>query len=78
MVGSITETTVLKYLLKNPMTNSDQLVEVIMGKPLPVVDEELPFRNLSKYLNKEIQAVMAKDKIGNLHILTQYDVIQAV
>jgi cystathionine beta-synthase len=49
-----------------------------MSKPFPVVDEELPFRQLSKYLNKEIHAVVAKDRAGRLHVLTQYDVIQAV
>ena len=78
VVGSITETTVLKYLLENPMVNSEQPVKTIMGQPFPEVDEELPFRQLGKYLNKEIQAVMAKDRAGTLHVLTQYDVIQAV
>ncbi|HFA50968.1 MAG TPA: pyridoxal-phosphate dependent enzyme [Bacteroidetes bacterium] len=78
VVGSITETVVLKYLLENPLVNSDKPVKSIMGKPFPEVDEELPFRQLGKYLNKEIQAVMAKDRAGNLHVLTQYDVIQAV
>ena len=33
---------------------------------------------IEKYLNKEIQAVLAKDRAGNMHVLTQYDVIQAV
>ncbi|MEO1262520.1 MAG: pyridoxal-phosphate dependent enzyme [Bacteroidota bacterium] len=78
VVGSITETTVLKYLLDNPMVNSEQPVKNIMGQPFPEVNEELPFRQLGKYLNKEIQAVMAKDRAGTLHVLTQYDVIQAV
>jgi cystathionine beta-synthase len=78
MVGSVTETEVLKYLLENPLQNSEKPVESVMGKPFPVVDEELPFRQLSKYLNKEIHAVVAKDRAGRLHVLTQYDVIQAV
>ncbi len=78
VVGSITETVVLKFLLENPLTHSDRPVESIMGNPFPVVDEELPFRQLGKYLNKEIHAVLAKDRAGNMHVLTQYDVIQAV
>ena len=78
IVGSITETAVLKFLLENPMTNSEKAIEHIMGNPFPIVDEELPFRQLGKYLNKEIQAVMAKDRAGSLHVLTQYDVIRAV
>ena len=78
IVGSITETVVLKYLLENPLVNSDKPVESVMGKPFPEVDEELPFRQLGKYLNKEIHAVVAKDRAGSMHVLTQYDVIQAV
>ena len=78
IVGSITETVVLKYLLENPLVNSDKPVESIMGKPFPEVDEELPFRQLGKYLNKDIHAVVAKDRAGSMHVLTQYDVIQAV
>lgn len=78
IVGSINETDILKFLLDNPMQNSEKTVENIMGKPFPVVEESLAFRQLSKYLNKENHAVIARDRAGNLHILTQYDVIQAV
>ncbi len=78
MVGSITETEVLKFLLENPLHHSEKTVKSVMGKPFPVVEEDLPFRQLGKYLNKEIQAVVAKDKAGMMHVLTQYDVIRAV
>ncbi len=78
IVGSITETVVLKYLLENPLGNSEKPVESVMGKPFPEVDEDLPFRQLGKYLNKGIPAVVAKDRAGSLHVLTKYDVIQAV
>ncbi|MEZ4962919.1 MAG: pyridoxal-phosphate dependent enzyme [Saprospiraceae bacterium] len=78
MLGSVTETEVLKYLLENPLQNSEKEIKTVMSKPFPMVDEELPFRQLSKYLNKEIHAVVAKDRTGMLHVLTQYDVIQAV
>ncbi|HHM21954.1 MAG TPA: pyridoxal-phosphate dependent enzyme [Bacteroidetes bacterium] len=78
IVGSVTETDVLKYLLESPMTNADKPVSCIMGQPLPEVDEEMPFRQLGKYLSKDIHAVVAKDKAGTFHVLTQYDVIQAV
>ena len=78
VVGSITETVVLKFLLENPLLHAEKPVKSIMSQPFPEVDEELPFRQLGKYLNKEIQAVVAKDRAGRLHVLTQYDVIQAV
>ncbi|GJM31983.1 MAG: cystathionine beta-synthase [Saprospiraceae bacterium] len=76
IVGSITESAVLSFLLENPMLHTEQKVESIMGDPFPVVSEELSFSQLSKYISKKIPAVMAKDKAGELHILTKYDIIQ--
>lgn len=78
IVGSITESTVLSYLLENPINNTEKKVETIMSEPFPMVDEELPFSQLSKYISKKIPAVMAKDKAGAMHIITKYDIIQAV
>ncbi|MBK8705637.1 MAG: pyridoxal-phosphate dependent enzyme [Saprospiraceae bacterium] len=77
-VGAVTENTVLTYLLENPMQNTEKTVESVMGDPFPVVSEDLPFNQLSKYISKTIPAVLAKDKAGGIHILTQYDIIQAV
>ncbi|HMQ49073.1 MAG TPA: pyridoxal-phosphate dependent enzyme [Saprospiraceae bacterium] len=78
MVGSITETAVLSYLLESPLSNADKTVATIMGAPFPVVNTDLPFSQLSKYISRDIPAVMAKDKAGMMQILTQYDIIQAV
>ncbi len=78
IAGSITESAVLSYLLENPMQNTEQSVDAIMGEPFPIVSEDLPFSQLSKYISKKIPAVMARDKAGELHILTKYDIIQAV
>ena len=78
IIGSITETSVLNYLLENPMNNSESQVEAIMEKAFPMVEVDLPCKQLSKYFSKKTPAVIAKDKAGVLHILTQYDIIQAV
>ncbi|MCB9303386.1 MAG: pyridoxal-phosphate dependent enzyme [Lewinellaceae bacterium] len=78
MVGSITETAVLSFLLENPLDHSEKKVSDIMGSPFPVVSIDLPFSQLSKYVDRTIPAVMAQDKSGALHILTKYDIIQAV
>lgn len=76
IVGSVTESQVLSSLLENPLNNSDKAVESIMGDAFPMVDEDLPFKKLSQYVNKEIPAIIAKDKTGTMHILTQYDIIR--
>ncbi|MEL6863292.1 MAG: pyridoxal-phosphate dependent enzyme [Bacteroidota bacterium] len=78
MVGSITESTVLKHLLDNPGANNDKEVAAIMNAAFPVVEEDLSCKQLARYISKEVPAVIAKDKAGALHILTQYDIIQAV
>jgi cystathionine beta-synthase len=78
MAGSVTEAEVLKFLLDNPLQNSEKPVGSVMGNPFPVVDEDLPFRQLNKYLSKTVHAVLAKDRAGQWHIITQYDVVQAV
>lgn len=78
IVGSLTESTVLKHILDNPLDNSEKLVESIMGKPFPLVTEEIGLSQLSKYFSKEIPAVIAKDRAGAMHIITKYDIIRAV
>ena len=78
IVGSITESSVLTYLLENPMQNTEKAVKEIMGESFPMVNEDTSCRQLARFINKKIPAVIAKDKAGTLHILTQYDIIQAV
>jgi cystathionine beta-synthase len=78
MVGSITENAVLTYLLENPIKHTEHKIETIMDAPFPIVQEDLPLRQLNRYISKKIPAVMARDKAGAMHILTKYDIIQAV
>ncbi|MBL7814238.1 MAG: pyridoxal-phosphate dependent enzyme [Saprospiraceae bacterium] len=78
MVGSIAENAVLTYLLENPIRHAEHKIEDIMDAPFPIVNEDLPVKQLNRYISKKIPAVMAKDKAGSMHILTKYDIIQAV
>lgn len=78
MVGSITENAVLAYLLDNPLKNGDSRVSAIMESPFPLVEDSLPVGQLRKFLSKNISAVVAREKSGQLHIITQWDIIQAM
>lgn len=78
VVGSITETQVLHFLLENPLQNSEKTVRDVMGKAFPVVNDDLPISQLNRYISKEIPAVIATDRSGVLHIVTQYDLIQSL
>ena len=77
IVGSITESAVLTYLLEHPGDDTAN-VSSIMGEAFPSVDPELPYRELNRYISKKIPAVLVKEKSGVMHIVTHYDIIQAV
>ena len=76
MVGSISETAVLTYLLEHPGNHAKSKVKDLMSPPFPIVQEDLPCKILNRYISKKNPAVLAKDKAGNLHILTNYDLIK--
>jgi cystathionine beta-synthase len=78
IVGSLTETSVLHFLLENPLRNSEARVAEVMGKPFPVVEDELAISQLNKYISKEIPAVLVRDRSGSNHVLTNYDLIQSL
>ncbi len=78
IVGSITENAVLSYMLENPLNNTEKSIESIMDKPFPLVNFDLPYRQLSHYISRKVPAVLTRDQTGVLHILTQFDIIKAV
>ncbi|MBU6341394.1 MAG: CBS domain-containing protein, partial [Bacteroidetes bacterium] len=78
MVGSITETQVLHILLENPLQNAEKQLGTVMGEAFPTVKDSTPISHLNRYINKEIPAVIAIDRSGGMHVVTQYDLIQAI
>jgi cystathionine beta-synthase len=76
IVGSVTENAILTYILENPLNHAEKAVSEIMDPPFPQVEEDMALSKLNKYITKKIPAVMARDKAGNLHILTKYDILQ--
>ncbi|MFN4255924.1 MAG: pyridoxal-phosphate dependent enzyme [Saprospiraceae bacterium] len=78
IVGSITETQVLHFLLENPLHNSEKPLRDIMGEPLPTVKDDMPISQLNRFISKETPAVIARDRSGGMHVVTQFDLIQAI
>ncbi len=78
MVGSITQSQVLEFLLSNPLQNSDIQVDKIMTQPFPMVPLELAIKELNKYITKQTPAVVTKDRSGDFIVITQYDIIQSM
>ena len=77
LIGSISENGLFQRVFNNPEIKTEK-VEKVMDKLFPIVSLETPIEKLGKLINKENGAVLAKDKSGNYHIVTKYDVIQAL
>ena len=78
LVGSVVEANILSALLENPLMNAEKQVGEIMGAAFPIVEEDMVFKQVARFINKANPAVIARDKAGMMHILTQFDLIQAV
>jgi cystathionine beta-synthase len=78
IVGSVTETSVLNYLLENPINNTENKISSIMNDPFPMVKEDSRCSDVRKMMDKNAPAVMVKDKMEQLHIITNYDIMKAM
>ena len=76
-VGAISENGLFKKIFSNPHIKNDT-IEKVMEPSYPLVEFNTPVEKLSTLINKENGAVLSKDEGGNYHIVTKYDVIQAL
>ncbi|MEP7323280.1 MAG: pyridoxal-phosphate dependent enzyme [Saprospiraceae bacterium] len=76
--GSVSETHVLAYVLEDPIAHLENRIDTIMDDPLPHVPMEMGVRDVSRYFDRKIPAVMTQDPAGNWHVITQYDIIQSI
>jgi cystathionine beta-synthase len=53
-------------------------IDEIMGDAFPVVKESAPIEQVSKLLNRDTTAVLVQLENGKHHIITKYDVIEAI
>jgi cystathionine beta-synthase len=78
LTGSVTESKILEHILNNPLQNSESIVEEIMDAAFPLVTLDMPVKELNRYISKTNPAVIVKDSMEAMHIVTQYDIIQAL
>lgn len=76
-IGSISEGGLFQLVFNNPEIKTEK-IEKVMDGLFPVVSLDTPIEKLGMLMNKENGAVLAKDESGNYHIVTKYDVIQAL
>lgn len=78
VIGSISESGLFNKLMTNGHDIRSKKVEEIAEKPYPVIAFDSPLERISSLISKENGAVLSKDETGNFHIITKYDVIQAL
>jgi len=77
LTGTISEGGLFQKIFDNPAIKNASIRDVIEAR-LPLVAFDTPVEKLSTLISKENGAVLAKDEAGNYHIITKYDVLQAL
>ncbi len=77
VIGKLTESDILNSILENPSLKSSSVKE-IMTVSFPFVDLNTSIDKISAIINKENTAVLVEDGQGNIEIITQYDIINAI
>jgi len=74
-LGSVSQAGLFSRLFTDPdLKNS--LVEEIMEKPYPEISFDSTVEKISKLMNKQTGAVLAKDETGNYQIVTKQDILK--
>ncbi len=76
-VGSISENGLFQKMFSNPDIRSSTIGD-ILENPFPIVDFNTAVERVSSLISKENGAVLGRDESGNLHIVTKYDILQAL
>lgn len=76
-VGSLSDSHLYANLCENPELRHVP-VEQLMQKPFPFVPANAKLEDISKQINRENDAVMVRDMLGKVHIITKYDIIEAL
>ena len=77
-IGSISEGEVINFLIENPKEYAETPVGEIMGAPLQIVEETLDCKRLCTVLEEKPFAVLAREKSGNMHVITKFDVVKVL
>jgi cystathionine beta-synthase len=78
MIGAISESGLFARIMNNGLDIKNKKIGEILENPYPVVSFDTPLERLSTLITRENGAVLGKDDSGNYHIVTKYDLIQAI
>ena len=77
IAGSLSQAGLFNKIIANPELKQYR-VEEAMEEQLPMVAYDTPIEKLSKLMNKNTGALLAKDESGTMHIVTKYDILKSI
>ncbi|OYU94160.1 MAG: cystathionine beta-synthase [Bacteroidetes bacterium B1(2017)] len=75
--GSLNDASLFNLLLEDQGIKAKKVKEV-MSAPFPFVQPDAAMEEVSRMITKDNAAVMVKDLMGDVHIITRQDVIEAI
>ena len=76
-MGSLNDSHLYSKLIEHPELKLSS-VEAVVQKPFPFVHPETSLEEVSKLISKENNAVLMRNLVGDTHIITKQDVIDAL
>jgi cystathionine beta-synthase len=78
VIGAISESGLFSRMMTGNGDLKGKTIGEVLEKPYPIVSFDTPLERLSSLISRENGAVLGKDDSGNYHIVTKYDIIQAL
>jgi cystathionine beta-synthase len=75
--GSLNDTEVFMKLIENPKLGGEKVSKVIQA-PFPYVSPEASLEEVSQLITSDNHAVLVKDMLGETHIITRQDIVEAL
>lgn len=76
-VGALNDSHVFTKLIADDKLKQET-VDKVMQKPFPFVSMNTSIEDVSKLITKENNAVLMKDRLGEVHIITKHDIIESI
>src|SRR6185369_7504175 len=76
-VGSVASANLLERIIENPSVK-DSSVGDLMDKPMQFVALDTTLDVLSSMLNRNNKALLVRDELRNVHIITHHDILKAM
>jgi cystathionine beta-synthase len=74
--GAVSESGLFNHMLLGGTDIRDKKIREVIEPPYPLVSFDTPVDRISRLINRENGAVLARDDSGQFHIVTKYDLLR--